>query len=57
MGRWEGRGRPREARKAERVARGWRKRERGKDREGEEGGENRSNNSWKNQKVARNGKL
>lgn len=28
MGRWEGRGGPREARKAERVARGWRERER-----------------------------
>lgn len=28
-----------------------------RDREGEEGGENRNNSSWKNQKVARNGKL
>lgn len=28
MGRWGGRGGPREARKAERVARGWRERER-----------------------------
>lgn len=56
MGRWGGRGEPREARKAERVSRGWRK-ERETEREGEEGGENRSKNSWKNQKVAGNGKL
>lgn len=56
MGRWEGRGGRREARKAERVARGWRERER-EDRKAEEGGENRSNNSWKNQKVAGNGEL
>lgn len=58
MGRWEGRGGPREARKAERVARGWRERERERRTEREEGGGgNRSNNSWKNQKVARNGAL
>lgn len=39
MGRWEGRGGPREARKAERVARGWREREKGQRGRGGKGEE------------------
>lgn len=49
MGRWEGRGGPREARKRESQEAGEREREK-RDRKGEEGGENRSNNSWKTRK-------